>query len=115
MSDWQRQIESELELANTSREMGNEGKARVCARRAAGIAIREYFNRRGVPVSGASAYDLINKLAEMPDASTEVKELCSHLSTRVTEDFELPTEIDLLKDSLQLCHTLLPEWDSSLE
>ena len=112
MIDWRQQIESELELAISSREMGNEGKARVCARRAAGIAIKEYFLRCGVPIKGSSAYDLINKLMEMPDTSSQVRELCSHLTARVSEDFTLPVDADLINDARQLCQAILPDWQS---
>ena len=41
--DWQAEIQAELEKAQQARARGNEGQARVCARRAAGIAAREYF------------------------------------------------------------------------
>jgi hypothetical protein len=47
-------------MAVEVRARGNEGQARVCARRAAGAVLREYFQRRGLPVRSPSAYDLWN-------------------------------------------------------
>ena len=47
MSDLIRDLHIEFERAASARRKGNEGQARVCARRAAGIAIREYLIRRG--------------------------------------------------------------------
>ena len=44
--NWQLNIEAEFEKAEQARRRGNEGQARVCARRAAGIAIREYLTWR---------------------------------------------------------------------
>ena len=62
--DWQTDIEAEFEKAEQARARGNEGQARVCARRAAGIAIREYLTRRGICPPSASAYDLLNLLKD---------------------------------------------------
>ena len=39
--DWQIKIKAEFDKAEQARARGNEGQARVCARRAAGIAARE--------------------------------------------------------------------------
>jgi hypothetical protein len=47
MTGLHEQIEKEFELAERARANGNEGRARVCARRAAGIAAREYLTRKG--------------------------------------------------------------------
>ena len=35
--DWQKDVDAEFEKAAQARARGNEGQARVCARRAAGI------------------------------------------------------------------------------
>lgn len=59
--NFQEQIEQEFALAEQARARGNEGQARVCARRAAGIAIREYLTRRGIRPPSASAYDLLDR------------------------------------------------------
>lgn len=40
--DWEADIRVELEDAETSRKRGNEGRARVSARRAAGKALSNY-------------------------------------------------------------------------
>ena len=37
-NNWEARFQSELHQAEMARALGNEGKARVCARRAAGIA-----------------------------------------------------------------------------
>ena len=41
MADWKVEVETEFERAKAARARGNEGQARVCARRAAGIASEE--------------------------------------------------------------------------
>jgi len=108
--DWRDQLASEFEHAERARAEGNEGRARVCARRAAGIAIREYFLRRGIPFSGTSAYDLLGRLIESPEIRPDLKKNCIHLTLRVSEDFRLPVKVDLIEESRQLCGALLPDW-----
>jgi hypothetical protein len=104
--DWQAQIETELEKAQAARARGNEGQARVCARRAAGIAAREYLERRGVRPPSVSAYDLLNLLKEDPQLSTHLKSIADHLTIRVTEEFKLPVDADLIAEARTFCEDL---------
>ena len=105
--DWQAQIASELEKAEQARARGNEGQARVCARRAAGIAVREYLNRQGIRPPSVSAYDLLNSLKEDPQLSDELKLIADHLTLRVNEEFNLPVNADLIAEAGKFCETLL--------
>jgi HEPN domain-containing protein len=101
------QIEKEFELAARARARGNEGQARVCARRAAGIAIRDYLARRGIPPRSASAYDLLNLLKDDPLLPPDLKLIADHLTLRVTEEFKLPVDADLVAEAKKLCDELL--------
>ncbi len=103
----QTQVNAEFERAEQARARGNEGQARVCARRAAGIAAREYFARRGHTVHTPSAYDLLNLLAEDPLLSTNIKQSASYLTLRVNEEFKLPVDVDLIVEARKLCEELL--------
>jgi HEPN domain-containing protein len=105
--DWQTQIQAEFEKAEQARARGNEGQARVCARRAAGIAVREYLTRRGRRVLSTSAYDLLNLLKNEPNLSPELKQIADHLTLRVTEDFKLPVDADLVAEARTFCEALL--------
>jgi hypothetical protein len=105
--DWQTQVESELEKAQAARSRGNEGQARVCARRAAGIAAREYLERQGVRPPSLSAYDLLNLLKEDPRLSTDLKSIADHLTVRVTEEFKLPVDADLIAEARTFCEDLI--------
>ena len=109
MSDWKAQLNIEFERADAARARGNEGQARVCARRAAGIAIREYYARRGQSVGTPSAYDLLQLLAEEPHLSPVLKQAAIYLTLRVTEEFKLPIDVDLLSEARKLCAELLGE------
>jgi len=109
MADWKVKLQSEFTHAEAARARGNEGQARVCARRAAGIAIREYFTRRGQSIRTSSAYDLLNLLTEEPHLSPDLKQAATYLTLRVTEEFKLPVDVDLLDEARKLCDGLLIE------
>jgi HEPN domain-containing protein len=103
------QINAEFEKAGEARSRGNEGQARVCARRAAGIAIREYLIRRGIRPPSKSAYDLLNLLKDDPHLPADLKLLADHLTLRVTEEFKLPVDADLVAEARVLCEELLSD------
>ena len=105
--DWQTEIDSELEKAEQARARQNEGQARVCARRAAGIAIREYLARQGIRAPSTSAYDLLNLLKDDPRLSPDLKQIADHLTLRVTEEFKLPVDADLVAEARKFCEDLL--------
>ncbi|MBC8331865.1 MAG: hypothetical protein H8E28_07780 [Anaerolineae bacterium] len=100
-------IEKELQTANESRQAGNEGRARVCARRAAGIAAGEYFRLHALPDPGPSAYDRLHILASASEIDPRFREIAQHLILRVNEEFRLPTQIDLIAEARQLVAYLL--------
>ena len=105
--DWQIKMQAEFEKAGQARARGNEGQARVCARRAAGIAVREYFLRRGQHIRTPSAYDLLNFLVEDPTLPDELRRSAQYLTLRVNEEFKLPVDVDLISEARKLCMGLL--------
>ena len=106
MNNWNIELQKEFEKARQARVNKNEGQARVCARRAAGIAIREYLTRQGTKVPSMSAYDLLNLLKEDPLVPADMQLIVDHLTVRVTEEFELPFDADLIAESRILCNWL---------
>jgi hypothetical protein len=107
MTTWQNELQLEFERAEQARAKGNEGQARVCARRVAGIVIREYLTRRGSPPPSISAYDLLNLIKDDPHLSPDMKLIADHLTLRVTDEFKLPINADLVAEARQLCDELL--------
>ena len=101
-------IEAELALAVKYREQGFEGRARVCSRRAAGIAIRAYLQRilPVPPEMSLNVNELFLLLSNLSDELPEIQLAVSHLSTRVNEEFQLPPAIDLLAEARWLAITL---------
>jgi hypothetical protein len=106
MTDTKEEINKEFERAEQARAKNNEGQARVCARRAAGVAIRDYFIKNGIRTPNASAYDLLNRLKEQPHLPSDMKLFADHLTLRVTEEFKLPVEADLVAEAKALCEWL---------
>jgi len=107
MTDWQNKLEAEFERAVQARLKKNEGQARVCARRAAGIGAREYLSRKGTSLSTVSALDALNQLKEDSQLSPNLRLILDHLTVRVTEEFKLPVDVDLVAEARQLCEALL--------
>jgi HEPN domain-containing protein len=107
MSDLQEKLNAEFQRAEQARAKNNEGQARVCARRAAGIAVREYLTRNGNPPRTVSAYDLLNLIKDDPLLSPDLKQIAYHLTLRVTEEFKLPVDVDLIAEARTLCDELL--------
>ncbi|HSJ87120.1 MAG TPA: hypothetical protein VK909_07910 [Anaerolineales bacterium] len=105
--DWQKDVDAEFEKAAQARARGNEGQARVCARRAAGIAVREYLSRGAIRPPSTSAYDLLNLIKEDPHLSPDLRSIADHLTVRVTEEFKLPVDVDLVAEAKQFCVQLI--------
>jgi hypothetical protein len=95
-------IEKELNNAERARLAGNEGLARVCARRAAGIAARDFLARHALRLRDRSAYTALQVLAEFPGLAPDLRTAALHLVTRVTEEFTLPVDADLIADARKL-------------
>jgi hypothetical protein len=94
--------QAELENARSARSAGNEGRARVCARRAAGAAARDFLTRRGVRLRTASAYDALRALEQLPGLAADLRAAASRLTMRVNEQFALPIETDLIVEAERL-------------
>ena len=106
MQNWKTRYLHEVVLAQAARAAGNEGKARVCARHAAGILIGEYLQRQGLTAPSPSAHARLRFLAVLPDLPPAVQELSDRLLMRVDEDFTLPAGVDLLADVQHLAGEL---------
>lgn len=102
----QKDIQSELDKAEQARARGKEGQARVCARRAAGIAARDYFARQGRSVRTPSAFDVLNLLVHESQLPEHMRQAAAYLILRVDEEFKLPAEVDLIDEARRLCQAL---------
>jgi hypothetical protein len=106
-NQWKVLFDREIEEAVTARRSGNDGRARVSARRAAGIVVQEFLRRAGIRPHRSSAYDVLRFLSTWPGASLKIKETCEHFLVRVNPDHRLPIQADLISDAIWLANELL--------
>jgi len=106
---YQAAIRRELEGAKAAYVSGNDGLARVCARRAAGIAAEMYIRENHFPDPGPSALNRLNYLAALPQIPLEAKKSINYLTERVNENFELPSNADLIAEAQKFIKLLFPE------
>jgi len=99
---WRERIDAELAKATRARADGREGLARVCARRAAGWALRTYYVERMGQPAPASALDLLRWFHADPSASPELRHAAERLTVRVTEQHRLPHPEDPLTDARRI-------------
>lgn len=108
-TDWKQSTKEELNLAEQARNSGNEGRARVCARRAAGHVAGEYLLRNGIILQTESAIQKIRYLKSSPGISLLERETLEHFLIHITPEHKLPIEADLTADVHILARQLLGE------
>ena len=103
--DSRARIEAELADARVARKNGREGRARVCARRAAGWAIAAHYpdsRQRG-------AYSHLRWLESNAKVSQELRSAAGRLTVQIAEDHELPHSEDPLLDAEIIVRSLLSD------
>jgi len=96
----------ELEKAQQTRQKGNEGMARVLARRTAGLAIREYLSGMGFDQYGLSLNALIKDERIRKQLPASIYGALDRLTTRIGMDFQFPVDFDLLLDAQSVIELL---------
>jgi hypothetical protein len=106
---WEVEYKKEIRPAITARLNGNEGMARVCARRAAGIIIGEYLNRLGYSNLTHSAYDRLELFNTLSVVDQRYKDIANHFLLRVNREHKLPMDADLISEVIWLEKSLLSD------
>lgn len=96
----------ELEKARKTIQSGNEGMARVLARRAAGLAIREYLQTGDFDLRGLSLNAIIKDEEVRMALPVSIHAALERLSTRIGMDFQFPVDFDLLMDAQKVIEQL---------
>jgi hypothetical protein len=107
--NWRELANQELEMARSSRCSGNEGRARVCARRAAGHVVGEYLTRNDIDLETESALERLRFLYAAPDTDAVQQELIGHFLVHTTPEHKLPIDADLIAEVDLLARELLGE------
>ncbi len=105
--DFRARIEAELAYARAARKQGKEGRARVCARRAAGWAISARYSHAR-PLGALAQLRWLEKNDEAPE---QLRSAAGRLTEQVTEDHELPHSEDPLQDAEFIVAELLEALD----
>jgi hypothetical protein len=101
---WQDEVLLELKAARLAAREKLTGRSRVCARRAAGRAVKEYFNRFGNQESALNFFDCLVAYGHEPDLPDAVRTSAQHLVQKVDQNHNLPGNIDLIADAENLFH-----------
>lgn len=108
MTEWENAFNREIETALIARQAGNEGKARVCARRAANIVIKAFLQQQNIPQS-SNALRNFRILRDWLDNQHPLLPFIDHLSLRVDNNFTLPEGVDLIQDAITLKSLLISQ------
>jgi hypothetical protein len=100
-------IAEEFAAAERAARQGNYGMVRVCARRAAGAAIRFWVEQKelaGWPPDAMSQLRALQLESSLPE---EVRQAAERLSTRITQQFTSPFPTDPVRESMIIVDYLL--------
>jgi hypothetical protein len=98
-ADTQYQIQEELLLAKQSRKEGNEGRARVCARRAAGAAVQLFLSQEDNRKQTDNTFQSLRTFRGREHLPDRVHLAVCRLTQRVNQDYQLPAEVDLIEEA----------------
>ncbi len=104
---------NELKQARLARDGGFEGKSRVLARRAAGLAIRFWLRRSTSPLMDLSLNELIKDARVRLLVPFSIHDCLERLTTRVDLQYHLPEKFDLIADVDQILNTLSNEMEAA--
>jgi hypothetical protein len=93
-------IQLELDRAAQAKQEQNDGKLRVCCRRAAGAAIRLWVDAQDAPPAwGRSAIVQLRTLVTEETLPASIRNAAARLSTTIAKDHTLPFEDDPIEDA----------------
>ena len=93
------QIEKEFAAAREALQSGNDGKARVCSRRAAGHAIRWFLERHSEKKWGADAMNQLSHLRDDASFPVNVRDAATRLTTKISDRFTYPFTTNPIDDA----------------
>jgi hypothetical protein len=101
-------VEHELRQARRFQAEGRAGRARVCARRAAGWSVGPTYRRLTGAEPPSSAMSLLQWYASHPDTPDPLRQAARRLTVHVTQEHALPHPEDPIADAQTLIDALRP-------
>jgi hypothetical protein len=99
-------VTAELERARAALSAGNDGKARVCARRAAGIALRAFYLSAAGEGWKGDTVSLLLKASGDPGIPADARSASLRLTTPVTRKDTAPFSTDPIADARLIVSTI---------
>jgi len=101
-------------MAEAARTRGNEGMARVCARRAAGWTVQAYLEGKGIDLQTTSVIKHIQYLLAQEFLNSRDRTILQHMLVAkqrvdLESDSYFPLEVDLVAEARQLITALFPD------
>ena len=93
------QIDRELAAAQAALQSGNDGKARVCARRAVGLATEAWLARHPDRNWRGDAMEYLRQIQQNAIFPASIKEAAERLTTPVPKQHEAPFTADPIGDA----------------
>ncbi len=93
------EINRELAIALSAQANGNHGRARVCARRAAGVAIGWYLRMIPHQGWGENVMSRLEHLKADNSFPENVRDAADRLSMKITNQFSYPSGHDPVRDA----------------
>ncbi|MGC3975960.1 MAG: gluconokinase [Nitrospira sp.] len=98
-------IAQELSAAKQAWKEGNDGKARVCARRAVAAAAEAWSASRGEPITRVDVMAHLHRIQQQDTFPSSVRQAAERLTTAVTRRHDAPFTTDPISDaSLIIAH-----------
>jgi len=92
-------IEEELAAAEAARQNSNDGKARVCARRAVALATEAWLARLPLPRWRGDAMEHLRQIHQDASFPLPIRQAAERLSTSVTHQYAAPFTTDPVADA----------------
>ncbi len=105
---WPEQISKELAKASKGLEEGNDGLARVCARRAVALAGQHRFEQQILPAWQGDAMEQLRQIRGERMFPLSVREAAQRLLTKVTDQITSPMTTNPITDARIILEHLNP-------
>lgn len=92
-------IEQELAAAEAALKIGNDGKARVCARRAVALAAEAWLARHSVQAGRTDAMAHLRRVQRDDSFPSSIRQAAERLTTTVTRRDSAPFTSDPIGDA----------------
>ncbi|WP_447984649.1 hypothetical protein [Nitrospira sp. Nam74] len=102
-------ITQELAAAEAARNEGNEGKARVCARRAVARATEAWMERLPLRRWHGDAMEHLRQIQQDASFPLPIRQAAERLSTKVTQQHTVPFTTDPIGDAKLMIAHLSPQ------